>query len=72
MESDFNEKAYHKNTSATGLCQITNVCLDDFNRVTKKSYTMYDMFDANKNLEVGFWYFARLLNDEYYGKKMFD
>lgn len=69
VESDFNEKAYHKNTSATGLCQITNVCLDDFNRVTKKSYTMYDMFDANKNLEVGFWYFARLLNDEYYGKK---
>ena len=69
VESDFNKKAHRKDTSATGLCQITNGCLSDFNRVTKKSYTMYDMFDANKNLEVGFWYFARLLNDEYYGKK---
>lgn len=69
VESDFNEKAYHEDTSAAGLCQITNVCLTDFNKITKNSYTMVDMLDADKNLEVGFWYFARLLNDEYYGKK---
>jgi len=69
VESDFNESARHGDTSASGLCQITSVCLDDFNKITKKSYTMADMLDADKNLEVGFWYFARLLNDEYYGKK---
>lgn len=69
VESDFKVDAHRKDTSATGLCQVTKICLADFNDITKKNYTMYDMLDANKNLEVGFWYFARLLNDEYYGKK---
>ena len=68
VESDFKVDAHRKDTSATGLCQVTKICLADFNDITKKNYTMYDMLDANKNLEVGFWYFARLLNDEYYGK----
>jgi soluble lytic murein transglycosylase-like protein len=69
VESDFKEDAHRKDTTATGLCQITKICLSDFNDITKKNYTMHDMFDVNKNLEVGFWYFARLLDDEYYGKK---
>ena len=68
VESDFKVNAYHKYTSATGLCQITKLCLSDFNKITNSNYTMEDMFNADKNLEVGFWYFARLLNDEYYGK----
>lgn len=69
VESDFKVNAHRKDTSATGLCQVTNLCLSDFNEITKSNYTMEDMFNADKNLEVGFWYFARLLNDEYYGKK---
>lgn len=61
VESDFNKDAYNSNGKAFGLCQITKICLDDFNLRTKNSYTLGDMYNIDKNLEVGFWYFNRLL-----------
>lgn len=47
---------------ATGLCQVTKGCLDEYNTYSgRHKYTMQDMFDLDKNLEVGFWYYSRLL-----------
>lgn len=66
VESDFEPSAKVKRTKAYGLCQITPVCLKDFNNKTGNKYTMSEMLDIEKNLEVGMWYMNRLLT--VYGK----
>lgn len=60
-ESDFIETAKVSKTSAYGLCQVTPVCLAEYNKVHKQAYKMSDMWDIDKNLQVGFWYYSRLL-----------
>lgn len=54
-----NHKAYNKNCKAIGVMQITPICLKEFNNITNKQYTEDDMWNINKNLEVGCWYLAR-------------
>lgn len=61
VESNFDKDAYVKGTKATGLCQITQICLNEFNKVTGNNYTLGDMYNPSKNLDVGFWYFSRLI-----------
>ncbi len=61
-ESDFIETAKVSKTSAYGLCQVTPVCLAEYNKVHKQAYKMSDMWDIDKNLQVGFWYYSRLLS----------
>lgn len=61
----------------TSAYSIYNTAGQDWCR--EQTYRAYIVFESKaeyeshkatmKNLEVGFWYFARLLNDEYYGKK---
>lgn len=61
VESDFKSTAYHKNTHAYGLTQSTPVCLNEYNLHNGTKYTLSDLFDEDINLEVGFWYYNRIL-----------
>lgn len=68
IESGGNQKAYNKYSKATGLYQITPICLKHFNEVNKTSWKMDDMYDPKKNERVAVWYFSWLerqgLNEE--------
>lgn len=60
VESDFCNVV--NRFGATGYCQITPPCLNEFNdKAGRCRYTMVDMKDPDKNLEVGFWYYNRLM-----------
>ena len=60
VESDFCNVV--NGFGATGYCQITPPCLNEFNdKAGRCRYTMADMKDPDKNLEVGFWYYNRLM-----------
>jgi hypothetical protein len=61
IESDFHTNAFNTSTSATGLFQITPICLQEFNNLTGLNYTMGDMYDIEKNFEVSMWYIHRLV-----------
>ena len=56
IESSWNHKALNKRTKATGLAQITPICLKEFNQFNKTKYTMEDMFNPQKNMRVAYWY----------------
>lgn len=61
IESSFNASAHNVGGGAYGLCQVTRPCLDEYNRELGKSYSLEDMYDTDRNLEVGFWYYHRIL-----------
>ena len=61
-ESDFKINAFNKYGNAVGLCQITEPCVREYNNMHETEYTLEQMYDVDLNLEVGFWYFNRLLN----------
>lgn len=70
VESDFKFDAYNKYGQAYGLCQVTQICLDEYNwNHCATNYTLEDMYDIDANLEVGFWYYNRILThySEHYG-----
>lgn len=68
-ESDFRINAHNKSGDAWGLTQVTPVCLSEYNDCHNTNYVMEDMLDPSLNLEVGFWYYNRILThyDKYYG-----
>lgn len=57
VESSFNAKAKNKRGDAYGLCQVTLPCLTQYNWKHGTDYTLENMYDADLNLEVGFWYY---------------
>lgn len=61
IESDFRVNAFNQGGKAYGLCQVTKPCLEEYNWKHSHAYTLEEMLDAEKNLEVGFWYYARLI-----------
>ena len=69
IESSNNPLAYNSTSKATGMYQITPICLKDYNNYNTVKYTLTDMYDADKSLVVADWY----LNDRipsmlrYYG-----
>ena len=68
IESDFRSDVVNPKVPAYGLCQITRPCLDEYNRENNKTYTLEQMVNPNLNLDVGFWYYNRILthyNDHY-------
>lgn len=67
IESGGHSYAYNARTRATGLYQVTPICLDHYNQYNIKKYTMLDMYDAQKNSLVAHWYFGWL--DKYITKK---
>lgn len=71
IESDFKTDAYNAYGEAYGLCQVTQSCLDEYNwnHYGVAGYVLEDMYDVDANLEVGFWYYNRILThySDYYG-----
>ena len=66
VESDFKKSAYNKGGKAYGLCQITRPCLREYNDINGTDYDIEAVMDIDTNLEIGFWYYKRLM--DYYSK----
>lgn len=62
VESSFKETVYNSRGKAYGLCQVTEPCLTEYNYYHNTNYTVQMLRNANINLEVGFWYFNRIMN----------
>jgi len=72
IESSGNPHAYNKESGATGLYQITPICLEDYVNFychgkydeldlayqcqTNINYQIEDMYDPIKNISVAYWY----------------
>lgn len=67
IESDFRTDAFNDSGKAYGLCQITKPCLDEYNWKHSTNYSLQDIFNPDLNLEIGFWYYNRLIY--HYGEK---
>lgn len=57
IESSMDYMAYNDRTQATGLYQITPICLKDYNMYHKLKYTLQDMFNPKRAYIVALWYF---------------
>jgi hypothetical protein len=57
QESGFNPKAV-SSAGARGVTQIMPGALKDYNRKNGTNYTHDDMFDPDKNTDVGMWYLS--------------
>ena len=71
IESSSNPFAYNPRTKATGLYQITPICLKEFNQYKKKNYTLFSLFNPKRNYEVANWYMNKRIPQmlKYYGKE---
>lgn len=56
IESGNNPSAYNARTHATGIFQVTPICLLDYNNFTRSTYRMEDMFDKDNCYVVASWY----------------
>jgi len=60
IESNNNPLAYNKHTNATGLYQITPICLKDYNLYSSgDKYLINDMFNIYKAKIVAKWYIEK-------------
>jgi hypothetical protein len=60
IESDFYLKAYNRRTKATGIFQITPICLREYNNYHVNKLTLDNMFEMSHSFEVTGWYINRL------------
>jgi len=69
IESSNNPLAYNSKSGATGLYQITPICLKDYNQYHSVQYNMTDMYDADKCFIVADWYLSDRIPQmlRYYG-----
>ncbi len=58
----FNAGARNPSSSATGLGQVTDGALQQYNKVNNTSYTLRDLYDPATNIEVATGYMAWLKN----------
>lgn len=57
IESGGNARAYNKRSGATGMFQITQPVIDDFNTAyPKRGLKLKDMFDENRAAQISQWY----------------
>jgi soluble lytic murein transglycosylase-like protein len=57
IESNGNANAYNKNSKARGLCQITPICLKEWNNFHKnKQYNLDNLWNSSINMEIAEWY----------------
>ncbi len=56
IESSNNPRAYNQRSKARGLCQITPVCLKEYNNYHTVKYTLDDLFNAHINIQIADWY----------------
>lgn len=56
-ETNGNQFSYNIAGRAIGICQITEVCLNDYNEFNPwNQFCMYEMFNPIKNYRVAHWY----------------
>jgi len=56
IESNNNPRAYNKRTQATGMYQITPICLKDYNLMHKRRFTLEQMYISEYCFIVANWY----------------
>ena len=57
IESNGNSRAYNRNSKARGLCQITPICLKEWNNFhPREKYTLNDLWNAEINKKIATWY----------------
>lgn len=56
IESAGNAKAFNRHSQARGLCQITPICLKDYNQFHKVKYSTSDLFTPQINIQIAQWY----------------
>jgi soluble lytic murein transglycosylase-like protein len=57
IESRGNSKAYNKGSGARGICQITPICLKEWNNFHKQEqYTLEDLWNKEINIKIAEWY----------------
>jgi soluble lytic murein transglycosylase-like protein len=56
IESNGNAKAYNTSSKARGLCQITPICLQEYNNFHSLKYSLNDLFNAEINKTIASWY----------------
>ena len=56
IESNGNSKAYNSKSLAKGLCQITPICLKEYNAFHSVKYSGQDLFNAEINIKIAQWY----------------
>lgn len=61
-ESDFKENADSKSgpSNGRGIVQVSDIARKEYNNWHKEKYSANDMYNIEKNLEVGLWYFDRV------------
>lgn len=57
IESRGNSRAYNSRSKARGLCQITPICLREYNNFHKsEQYTLNDLWNPEINKKIAIWY----------------
>lgn len=56
IESGNNPSAYNDRSHATGIFQVTPICLLEYNNFTRSDYSLDDMFDKDLCYQVAYWY----------------
>ena len=56
IESSNNPRAYNKKSKARGLCQITPICLKDYNEWTRSTITTNELYIPKINYMIGNYY----------------
>jgi soluble lytic murein transglycosylase-like protein len=59
IESNGNPRAYNKSSGARGLCQITQICLNEWNNYKAGAWGLLlpvDLWNPDINLAVATWY----------------
>jgi hypothetical protein len=59
IESGNNPQAYNKGSKATGMYQITPICLKDYNQAHRQTFQLSEMFYPSKAEKVASWYLNR-------------
>lgn len=57
IESSWNPSAKNRESGAIGLCQITQICLQEWNNFhPREKYTTKQLYDPQINMRIGYWY----------------
>jgi hypothetical protein len=70
IESSNNPLAYNKTTKATGIFQVTPICLLEYNNYNKTDYILSDMYNPILCHKVAEWYLNKRIPQmlKYYNK----
>lgn len=73
IESAGNSRAYNRISKARGLCQITPICLKEWNNFHKsEQYGLNDLWNAQINQKIAIWYLEVRIPQmlKHYGKQV--